>query len=535
MLRGRFQDTASKKSAPRAPKLKERPRAPYWSAGFVAELAVSLSKATISNPLVLENFVSVLHAPGKMLSVSSLLNPSPPGPLPTPRFLPSPAMSSPGTCYSDRDQSPYLDRTTVPKLKMTKDPSTVSKYKPRGVIKYFPFENFDELSRCEVHRFRVSPFGRIQESCAHIPYNSGKKDFFEKTGRESFEVFKYEFKVPGEDNDFTVMWDYNVGLVRMTPFFKCCKYSKTVPAKMLSLNPGLKDITHSITGGAIAAQGYWMPYECAKAVCATFCYNIAGALIPIFGPSFPSMCVPPGSPEYQRMVIDHRIVEDAIKDADRSRKVQHHAPPPIGLKHMSDIERRPMRPLRDDRRLRLNTTRLMSPYSDTDGEGNRSCPDSASSNSSDGISYGYGYHQAPARPSQPPTSGWVAANRPEPYRLADESYRTPHPYLSAVPRFTPLNRHTPTPRPSWAQKRPIDHDDGDDGRGSSESSQLSSPSLSLLSERRREEESDAEIAEQNAALGLMTLKTASRKESGYQSDFDSSDSHRTKRRRATSA
>lgn len=22
------------------------------------------------------------------------------------------------------------------------------------------------------------------------------------------------------------MWDYNVGLVRITPFFKCCKYSK---------------------------------------------------------------------------------------------------------------------------------------------------------------------------------------------------------------------------------------------------------------------------------------------------------------------
>ena len=22
------------------------------------------------------------------------------------------------------------------------------------------------------------------------------------------------------------MWDYNVGLVRVTPFFKCCKYSK---------------------------------------------------------------------------------------------------------------------------------------------------------------------------------------------------------------------------------------------------------------------------------------------------------------------
>ena len=51
------------------------------------------------------------------------------------------------------------------------------------------------------------------------------------------------------------MWDYNVGLVRMTPFFKCCKYSKTMPAKMLSLNAGLKEITHSITGGSIWAQG----------------------------------------------------------------------------------------------------------------------------------------------------------------------------------------------------------------------------------------------------------------------------------------
>lgn len=127
---------------------------------------------------------------GKMLSVSSLLNPSPPGPLPPPpRFLPSPAMSSPGSCYADRAPSPYPDqRPAIPKLKMAKDhPAPMSKYKPRGVIKYFPFEDVDETARREVLRFRVAPFGRIQESCAHIPYNSGKKDFFEKTGRESFE------------------------------------------------------------------------------------------------------------------------------------------------------------------------------------------------------------------------------------------------------------------------------------------------------------------------------------------------------------
>lgn len=86
-------------------------------------------------------------------------------------------------------------------------------------------------------------------------------------------VFQYTFKVPGDDKEYAVMWDYNIGLVRITPFFKCCKYSKvsipflpiafkpliakyqTTPAKMLHMNPGLKEITHSITGGALAAQG----------------------------------------------------------------------------------------------------------------------------------------------------------------------------------------------------------------------------------------------------------------------------------------
>lgn len=68
------------------------------------------------------------------------------------------------------------------------------------------------------------------------------------------------------------MWDYNIGLVRITPFFKCCKMAKvrqtscltlqidltalqTVPGKMLAANPGLKEACHSITGGALAAQG----------------------------------------------------------------------------------------------------------------------------------------------------------------------------------------------------------------------------------------------------------------------------------------
>ena len=77
--------------------------------------------------------------------------------------------------------------------------------------------------------------------------------------------------MPHEEKRQTVMWDYNNGLVRITPFFKALEYSKvsdlphdpatltdmakTMPARMLAKNPGLREICHSITGGSLAAQG----------------------------------------------------------------------------------------------------------------------------------------------------------------------------------------------------------------------------------------------------------------------------------------
>ena len=153
------------------------------------------------------------------------------------------------------------------------------------------------------------------------------------------------------------MWDYNVGLVRITPFFKCCKYSKvcnwpsfrlirpnkkvqTTPAKMLNSNPGLREICHSITGGALAAQGtycifrsrtwltsagYWMPYDGAKAVAATFCYNIRYALTPVFGVDFISLCVRPDNPGFGRMVIDRSIVRHCTEAARDYRALSREA------------------------------------------------------------------------------------------------------------------------------------------------------------------------------------------------------------------
>lgn len=39
-------------------------------------------------------------------------------------------------------------------------------------------------------------------------------------------VFQYTFRIPSESVTYTMIWDYNIGLVRTTPLFKCGQYSK---------------------------------------------------------------------------------------------------------------------------------------------------------------------------------------------------------------------------------------------------------------------------------------------------------------------
>jgi len=70
---------------------------------------------------------------------------------------------------------------------MTKDGAIFSKGKVKGEVNFPPFERFDEDILREVQKFQIYPLGNIQEYAQHIPYNSEKKTFLEKTGRESFE------------------------------------------------------------------------------------------------------------------------------------------------------------------------------------------------------------------------------------------------------------------------------------------------------------------------------------------------------------
>ncbi|KAH8730916.1 hypothetical protein GQ44DRAFT_672928 [Phaeosphaeriaceae sp. PMI808] len=190
-----------------------------------------------------------------------------------------------------------------------------------GVVNYPPYEAVkDRGSRTHHQEFGMFPLGEIKKrSARHIPYNSDKKDFSEKTGRESFEVFQYIFKKPGVEKPFVVLWDYNVGLVKMTPFFKACGYNKTIPAKAMKENPGLKDVTYSITGGALVCQGYWMPYDAAKALAATFCYHIRWALTPVFGYDFPYSCLNPDDPNFAKFLIPPETVQHCTMETNRFR------------------------------------------------------------------------------------------------------------------------------------------------------------------------------------------------------------------------
>lgn len=66
--------------------------------------------------------------------------------------------------------------------------------------------------------------------------------------------------------------------------------------------------------------GYWMPFYCARALCATFCHGISGALIPLFGPDFPSDCTLPASPHFGDMMISKQLINEASEKGPKLKK-----------------------------------------------------------------------------------------------------------------------------------------------------------------------------------------------------------------------
>ncbi|KAL1306291.1 hypothetical protein AAFC00_004376 [Neodothiora populina] len=218
-----------------------------------------------------------------------------------------------------------------PRPKAAKDAAVFQRGPVKGAVNYPPYEcneNDGVLTKPERDellmqhkRFKIYPSGGdeglIHDYVRSVPYSSNKKTFSGRTGREGFELFQYVFQKPDEPGkEYVVMWDYQNGLVRITPFFKSLNYPKTAPNKVLGYNNGLRELSHSITGGSIAAQGYWMPYGCARAVCTTFCWDIRWALTPIFGPSFIKDCLHPTHHGYARFRIDPEVIRSCQRQGE---------------------------------------------------------------------------------------------------------------------------------------------------------------------------------------------------------------------------
>lgn len=72
----------------------------------------------------------------------------------------------------------------------------------------------------------------------------------------------------------------------------------------------------------LTSLGYWMPYEAAKAVAATFCHPIRYALVPVFGVDFVDRCVVPDDPAFGRMVINQEIIRRCTVEANEYRLLE---------------------------------------------------------------------------------------------------------------------------------------------------------------------------------------------------------------------
>jgi hypothetical protein len=70
---------------------------------------------------------------------------------------------------------------------MSKDAPIFIRGPTKGEVRFPPVEDPDDIIAAEHRRFSIFPAKRISDFPRHIPYNSEKKSFLEKTGRGAFE------------------------------------------------------------------------------------------------------------------------------------------------------------------------------------------------------------------------------------------------------------------------------------------------------------------------------------------------------------
>lgn len=248
-----------------------------------------------------------------------------------------------------------------------------------------------------------------------------------------------------------------------------------------------------------------MPFEAAKAVAATFCYNIRYALTPIFGVDFLDLCVVPEDPRFGRMVIERNIVRHCTEAANELRVLSREASMVASPRTPACSESFPRWTPKSLRPKPIKTADVESGYgTDTDQSDKYLCS-----------------------PQTPLTYEWATTNTPRYAKAQRYCLPSPRDLLSA----TSMPRSGDDP----SDMQDVSSSSGEEVRGKRLQSELdedydedssSAQSSEVLTRPRRRKKSAAMTREARAAYVLMQLSMA-----------DASlgdDAHRHKRRRASS-
>lgn len=232
-----------------------------------------------------------------------------------------------------------------------------------------------------------------------------------------------------------------------------------------------------------------MPFEAAKAVAATFCWNMRHALTPIFGIDFLSICIHPESDRYGDMVIDPAITRRCVEEARHYRVLEARTGPKNPSTNRSPVT--PDSPLFPHyvKQLRPKTVREYDSGSsygtDTDNEAR--------------------YYLSPR---MPPHNTWTPANTPRSTPVQD--FRLPSPQeilagvsMTSMPAIRDHERSASSRSSSPvapAKRRIQDVDEDYDASSLSESSSMGGDEAP-----KRQKRSESPGPDEKAAYLLMSL------------------------------
>ena len=234
-----------------------------------------------------------------------------------------------------------------------------------------------------------------------------------------------------------------------------------------------------------------MPFEAAKAVAATFCWNIRYALTPVFGTEFPSECTRPGSDRFGEMVIDCSITRRCTEEARAYRSLER-----LASSRATSVMRSPLTPDSPTFPCRIKQLRPKTLRHERDSSGYST---EAGSDSH--------YALVPGTPNLLNRNAWRSANTP--HSIVDTRLPSPREILAGIASearkgdaATESSSSTSSPPLSPKSRRYHAADECYDGDSSAESSDGDALAKSM----RGKQTSPPSPSDEKAAYLLMSLR-----------------------------